>query len=193
MSKWKGTAKQRAADRRAKKTRYDKLKAERAQMKADLALVTPPTLTEAVAGDFVRLLGAGLPPLEALAYFTEGYAAFSDDRKAEWLASWLSDPLMGAAVEAWNHGAWDRLSEDQRVEVALAHATNQMAHFLYTRPYHEVNGADLGKWTEARKALQARTDAKTGTGQSAYEKFLATLMNQASVAAGPPQLALVKK
>jgi hypothetical protein len=167
-------------------------KAVTAQLTADLKLVEPPTLTAAIASDFVKLLSAGVPGADALAYFAPSHAAFSQQAKGEWLDAWMADPLVLKAVNEWNHGAWETLSEDRRVELALGLATNQMAHFLYTNAYHTVSGADLGKWSEARKALQARIDAKTGTGESAYEKFLKSLLAN-TAASGPPQLALVKK
>jgi len=174
-----------------KKAAADAQAAAIVRAKADLEIARP-RLTKALAEEFVKLLNAGLPQLEALGYFSPAYSSFSKEQREAWMAEWAADPLMIAAVSAANRGDWPDLSEDQRVEVSLALATNQMAHFLYTRSYHEVMGADFDKWVDARKALQARVDARTGTGESAYEKFLKSLLSQ-SAAAGPPQLQLVKK
>lgn len=152
------------------------------------AHVLRPVLTAERAEQFVKLVSAGVPPIEVLTMLLPGdLTQIPADVQRHWLDEWLRDPLLTAATSVWNGGAWEDVPEERRVELALAHATNQMAHFLYTHAYHDVFGADLAKWLDARKALQAQVDAKSGTGQSAYDKFLAQILAN-TAQAGPPQL-----
>lgn len=177
------TDRHRAKDRAA----YARHKAKVAALRAEVEAIRPP-VTTARAEDFVKLVSAGLPPLDAFRLGLSIEVTHVPEAVQQgWLDEWLSDPLVTEAANAWNHGAWEDLPEARRVEVALAHATNQMAHFLYTHAFHDVGGAELAKWGEARKTLQALLDAKSGTGQSAYDKFLAQILTD-TAKAGPPQL-----
>ena len=171
----------RAKDIRSNKSRRAKTLA----LQAELAVLRP-LLTAERAGEFVKIVSAGVPPLEAFRFHLK-LDSIPPQIQQIWLDVWLADPLLTEAANAWNHGAWEDLPEERRVEVALAHATNQMAHFLYTHAFHEVVGAEMTKWMSARGTLQALVEAKSGAGQSAYDKFLAQVLAN-TAQAGPPQL-----
>ena len=169
------------------KRQYEKKKAERERDQADLQ-ATRPRVTRERAAEFVKMLSAGLPAMDALLLIVPAYCEkLTPETLKGILAEWMADALVLEAANEWNHGAWQEIDDERREEIALAHAYNQMAHFLYTHTYHECGGNDLKKWADAREALQARVDAKSGAGEGAYEKFLAQILANTAMQ-GPPQL-----
>ena len=157
--------------------------------RASAAIATQrPPLTKERAVDFVKLLSAGLPQLDALSFFApDYYAVLSEIDRRQWLQDWLNSALVTDAVTEWNKGKWEDLDDDTRQEKAIELAYNQMAYFLYAHSYHDVGGPDLKKWNDALAAIQQRVDAKSGQAVGAYDRFMQQLASDLKLGT-PPQL-----
>lgn len=128
------------------------------RVRSDVEAVRPqsrrPELTKDVAFQFVRILGAGIPALDALIYFApEHFALIDDKQRLDWLTAWSTSPLTVRALNTLNGAAWEDLDKDKRLELALDKTLAGLAYFLYTHDYAMVDGVELKKHDAARKDL----------------------------------------
>lgn len=128
--------------------------------------------TPAQAATFVRLLTAGIPKLEALAYCTRDCPApTSTDHERTRLQTWGSDPHVVHAVRAANGGEWADLAIEKQTALALDKHLAELAYFVYSHSFENADPATLTKLQDARRAL-AESQARTGKADSPYAKWL---------------------
>lgn len=154
----------------------------------------PPRLAPSITPDrvdtFTKLTAAGLSPSDALAYIAPDYhASLTDKPLAQWVTAWCSSPLVVAAVDAWNHGAWQELTPDVRVTLALDHHIAQLAYVLYTSDYTSP-AADFQRIRDARQVLLdwVKTSGKV---EDAMSRAIRDILEGKIAPSGPPQLASV--
>lgn len=156
-----------------------------AEMRA-AAAGTVPAITPALAARFVKLLGSGLPPIEAMLQVAPQQVA-SFRRNAElmnkWVAYWMEDGHVQAEIERGNGGPWESLSLEKRLDLALNHSFSQLAYFLYTTDFTQItDSATLKKLMEAREAVTTRTQGGKGS-EDELQSFMRDLTDRPD--AGP--------
>lgn len=137
---------------------------------------------------FVLLTAAGLPPGDALARIAPDYhRSLTSKPLRQWINEWCSLPEITAGIDAYNHGPWQELTTDDRVEKAITHHINQAAYLLRHSDYLDPE-ADLGMIRDARAVLQGYVDKKSGGREDIYARVMRDILNGKEKSAGPPQL-----
>jgi hypothetical protein len=138
----------------------------------------------------VKLLHAGLPQLKAMAYLVPEYdRTVSKTMRAGWRRRWMNDPLLLDAAKRLNGGEWVSLDPERRLEIALDKHYAELAYFLYTHDYADLEEVDLKKADVAREALAAKLNAADAEGEDApFTRFMRDLMEGKVAAVRPPQL-----
>lgn len=114
-----------------------------------------PTRDEAEA--FAVMLSAGVPPAEGIIYFfDEKDAAFAA------LDRWMTAPAVRAAITELQGKAWQKLTPDERIQVALNKHYAELAYFLYSRNYVDLQGADKTKADTCRITLETKQAGLAG-------------------------------
>lgn len=149
-----------------------------------------PRLTPDLAYELVKLLHAGLPQLQAMAYLVPEYdRGVSKTLRIGWRRRWMNDPLLLDAAKRLNGGEWVSLDAERRLEIALDKHYAELAYFLYTHDYADLEEVDLKKADVAREALAAKLNAAESEGDDApWTRFVRDLMEGKVAAVRPPQL-----
>lgn len=119
-----------------------------------------PSREEAV--QFAVMLYVGMPSREAILYFMSDNEAADPSFVELKKDSWEASPFVVKEVSKLQGGEWEKLSLDERIQVALNKQYAEKAYFLYTHNFSEVNGAELSKMQEARKVLEAKLAGTSG-------------------------------
>lgn len=152
-----------------------------------MVLPTKPLLTEPLAADFVKLLLAGVTPIEALRFLQPAYWAYCNaHQRRAWLTEVQASSLVADETDRLNEGAWQDIEAGDRLRLALEKHYAEMAYFLYTNNFADPS-ADRAKMTEAREAIVAKIEAGDGKGGSVFDVFLQKLAGRADLAE-PPRL-----
>lgn len=149
-----------------------------------------PRLTPETAHEFVKLLHAGLPQLRAMAYLAPEYdRTISKTTRRMWQRRWMNDPILLEATTRLNGGQWVALDPDKRLEIALDKHYAELAYFLYTHDYAQLEEVELKKADVAREALSAKLTASQTEGEDApWTRFMRDLLDGKVSAVQPPQL-----
>jgi hypothetical protein len=115
--------------------------------------------TEDQAMQFAIILSAGLPPSEAIRYFT-----LSDDpgEIIQTMHKWLKSALVRKAQNKLLGKQWQDLSLDERIKLSLDRHYSGMAWLLFSQHYAEADGSMKGKLDQARIALEAKQAGTSG-------------------------------
>lgn len=120
--------------------------------------MTLPTKEE--AWQFALMLGSGMPSSEAIAYF------FPDEPDANILRSihdrWVKSEAVSDATLRLQGKAWQQMSAEEKIRLALDNHYAQLAYFLYSRNYVELEGTGRQKADTARQALEAKLSGMAG-------------------------------
>ena len=163
----------------------------RADMVGTRPLTRQPELTWDIARQLVRLLSAGIPPMECLAYFAaDHWIAIDKEGRAKWLTEWTTHDLVIRALSAFNGAPWEDLDKDARLQLALDKQMAELAYFCYTRDYATADGIDLKKLDTARHDLMEYLSAKgAGDQDSPWMQALRDIVEgKANASNQPPQL-----
>jgi hypothetical protein len=117
-------------------------------------------LTELEAQQFALILLSGCPPSQAVGYFlVEG-----DDGEAEerFLQAWPRQPEVLEAIRGLTGGEWHTLGEEERLQLALRKHYAELAFFLWSHNYNDLNGPDKMKADGCRQALEAKLAGLAG-------------------------------
>lgn len=178
--------------RAGRATREARRNKPRSDMAGTRPLTREPKLTATYAYEFVKLLHAGIPPLQALSYFApKHYAALLPKDRATWLAKWLNARLLVDATTTFNKAKWQDLDKDSRLTIALDKHMAELAYFLYTSNYQDVEGQDLKKSIDARTAILTYVKEGDGDSDTPFMKAMKDLLAgriDGQVTSGPPQM-----
>jgi len=124
--------------------------------------------SEDEANQFCIMLSAGLPPEQAILYFTT-----EDDAGiiAEMLRKWIRSRAVQKAQRALLGKAWQDMTLDERIEHGLTQHYNSLAYLLFSQNYSSVGPADKAKLDSARQALEAKKAGTAGQG-TPLDRFL---------------------
>lgn len=128
----------------------------------------PAGITEDEAYAFVTMLSAGLPPEQAILYFTD-----EDDPRqiAKLLARFTRSRMVKAAQKKLLGKNWQEMTLEERIENGLNYHYNALAYLLFSTNYSSVGPADKGKLDSARQALEAKKAGTAGQGD-ALSRFM---------------------
>lgn len=147
----------------------------RAALRSDLPStenVRAPQLTGEIAYALARMLMAGIPFQQAVAYFAPDTWAKMQarDRKA-WVTRWANDPALTLEMAKLQGAAWHELEPDTRLAFALDKHEAELAYYLYRHNFVQAEDEGvLTKMKEARTHLSAKLAAKEGAGAEAAFK-----------------------
>tara|TARA_R100001143_G_C3332307_1_gene120078 strand:+ start:416 stop:895 length:480 start_codon:yes stop_codon:yes gene_type:complete len=133
-------------------------------------------LDEDEASQFAAMLLAGAPIVDAVGYF------FPDDAHEAFLADAIEDwPVQKEVLEAiqrYTGGeAWHTMTDEARSELALRKHFNEMAYYLWTNNYTELDGSGKVKADTCRQALQEKASGIAGQ-DSPIARFYHDLLNR---------------
>ncbi len=124
--------------------------------------------SEEQAKQFAIMIHAGLPPSEAIQYFTDS----EDPRElGELCRKWQRSRLVGKALALLMTKPWTGMTLDERCRYALDQHYSQLAYLLYSQHYAEVAQGDKTKLDTARTALEARLAGTAGKGDALSQFF----------------------
>lgn len=130
-----------------------------------------PTVEQAKA--FAEFILAGVPAEDAIAYADPELAI---EVRAECATRWKRHPSVLSAQIVLMGGQWTRLSEDERMRQALRKHYNEMAYFLATHNYGELETAKASKADKCREALETKLAGMAGK-KDALTQFWADAMS----------------
>lgn len=135
------------------------------------------------AQQFALLLMAGAPVTVACSYLLPRGAGEEDLRDAA--ECWPRQAEVLEELQVLTGGQpWQMLSKEERLKVALDKHYAEMAFFMWTHNYGELNGADRQKSDICRSALEAKIAGTAGT-NNPLEAFYAEIIKQQKLAALP--------
>ena len=141
--------------------------------------------TEDQARSFAIMLQAGLPAGEAMLYFTDS----QDPAEIHALTDkWLRSRLVKQATLALMKKSWQDMNLDEKIKYALDLHYAQLAYFLYSNHYAEVEQQGKAKLDTARTALETKLAGRAGQGNE-LERFFADVRSGAVKLPKPVQVA----
>lgn len=124
--------------------------------------------TDDDALQFCIMLQAGLPPEQAICYFTD-----SPDPAdvALLLSKWMRCRAVKRAQQRLLGKSWQEMTLEERVETGLTYHYNSLAYLLFSQNYSSVGPADKAKLDSARNALEQKKAGTAGQGD-ALSRFM---------------------
>jgi hypothetical protein len=141
----------------------------------------PPTAEQAQV--FAELMAAGVPSSDAIRVANP---ELDPVVVVECARRWEKDAAVRAAQVTLNGNDWRGLSDQQRIELALRKHYNEMAYFLATHHYGEIETAKQAKADKCRDALEKKLAGTSGKAD-AVSQFMEQF--QKKVLAGELKLA----
>ncbi len=139
------------------------------------------TADEAVA--FAQIVLSGVPVPEAVQYFWTD--PLTETELVQYEAAWPRQEAVIAAIDAVAGGApWHRLTDPQRMGVALTKHYNELAYVLWTTNYAELAGAEKVRADTARTAIEAKLAGMAGR-ESPLATFYTELLAKVATEAAP--------
>lgn len=117
---------------------------------------------------FAIMVQAGLPAIEAIAYFVE---TENPQELGLALDCWQKSPKVRAATLKLMGKAWHLMTTDERMKLGLDLLYSQYAYLLYSRNYLEAGDKERAKMDEARKAIEAKLAGQAGRGDQLSQFF----------------------
>ena len=115
--------------------------------------------SEHEAHSFAVMLQAGLPPSEAILYFTD-----LDDPGdvAQLLAKWQRSRAVKVAMVRLMGKPWQEMSTEEMIKSGLDFHYRGLAYVLFSHNYAEAGPQDKAKLDSARAALEAKLAGLAG-------------------------------
>jgi hypothetical protein len=130
-------------------------------MSWDRTLPEHPMLDEAQAKEFALILLAGAPATHAVRYFLPDPAA--EEEVLEAVEAWPSQPEVLEAMREYSGGeSWHEMSTKARLDLALTKHYNEMAYFLWTSNYVDLESSERVKADTCRAALEVKVSGLAG-------------------------------
>jgi hypothetical protein len=114
------------------------------------------------ARQFALMIQTGVPAADAMRYFLPDGESADPKLLQQAGERWLRDPAVRAAQVALNKGEWSDLTPEDRIKLALEKHYNEMAYFLYTTNYGELDGPRKSKADSCRDSLERKLAGMSG-------------------------------
>ncbi len=144
-----------------------------------MGLVLP---TTEQAKQFALMLATGVPATDALRYFLP--EDVHEDVVKELAPRWLRCAAVRDAQVVLNGAEWSVLSPQARIEKALEKHYSEMAYFLFTTNYGDLDGAKKSKADSCRNALEAKLAGMQGQMNELARFYMDQLEKANATAAG---------
>ena len=133
-------------------------------------------LTAEQAEEFARIVLSGVPTHRAARYFLPPHVEAAEVQDAS--NEFYRQAEVQAALEKLTGGVpWQRMSKDERLSIALDKHYAELAFFLWSNNYSDLDGAGKQKADTCRQALEAKVAGTAGKG-NAMERFYEDLLVQ---------------
>jgi|TARA_R100000315_G_C5229652_1_gene140600 hypothetical protein len=133
-------------------------------------------LNEAEADQFALMLLSGAPIGDSVRYFLD--ANTPDEVIMDAAETWPGQDEVLIALEKYTGGqAWHKMSDQQRLEVALKKHYNEMAYFLWSSNYAEIDGKERLKADTCRSALEVKVAGMAGQ-DSPLSRFYSDMLDK---------------
>jgi hypothetical protein len=118
-------------------------------------------LTKTESEQFAMMVLSGVPVLEAVQYFCD------QETSAETVEScrihWPVQESVLSAVRRLNGGdVWHQMTDEKRMDTSLKKHYNEMAYFLYSTNYMDLEGSAKTKADTCRSAIEAKVAGMAG-------------------------------
>ena len=124
-----------------------------------------------VALQFAVMLSCGMPPRDAIPYF---HPTASPDDLQSILKLWLKAESVQKAILKVQGKLWQEMPLNERIQYAIDKHYSEMAYYLYSRNYSELQGAEKAKADTCRQTLEAKLAGMAGK-LDALSQFYADL------------------
>lgn len=124
------------------------------------------------ARQFALMLSSGAPSHEAIRYFLpeDAREIISSSSIAAITDKWMRSKLVQKEIVILQGGEWEDLSIGEKLQLAIDKTYVEMAYFLYTRNYVDLDGPSKAKADTCRVALEAKLAGTAGK-LNAVEQF----------------------
>lgn len=141
-------------------------------------------LSDVQAEQFALILLSGCPVTQAVTYFLE---SSEDELRA--VEEWPRQPAVLAATKKLTGGvAWQEMGEQERIEFALKKHYAELAYFIYSTNYNDLEGAKKQKSDTCRQVLETKLAGLAGQSNPLtdfYSDMLSTYKKQVKDSAIP--------
>ena len=135
------------------------------------------TLTRETADQLALILGSGMPLVEAVRYFLDPQALEESPELVRQISDrWSTSKLLAQAIEKIQGKSWGLMSLEERINLAISKHYTEMAYYLYSRNYTELEGAARLKADTCRDSLEKKLAGTAGQ-RDALASFLADVKN----------------
>ena len=118
-------------------------------------------LSQGEADQFALILLSGAPLSDAVGYFLP--LDSPEEIIALAIQDWPQQLEVAEALKRYSGGEdWHRLTDEQRLEVAIKKHYNEMAYFLWTNNYAESTGNEKLKADTCRQAIETKLAGMAG-------------------------------
>ena len=121
-------------------------------------------LNEFEAQQFALLLFAGVPPAAVATSLLPPDATETEVETAA--QEWPRQRVVLTAIEKLSGGQWQDLRKEERLQLAIEKHYAEMAYFLWTHNYADLQGPDRSKADTCRAALEAKLAGTAGKGNA---------------------------
>jgi hypothetical protein len=133
-------------------------------------------LTAPQAEEFARIVLSGVPTSRAVYYFLPAECTKDDAEEAA--KEWYAQKEVQDSLQRLTGGVpWQRLDRNERLTLALDKHYAELAYFLWSNNYSELDGAGKQKADTCRQALESKVAGTAGKG-NAMERFYEDLLTQ---------------
>jgi hypothetical protein len=143
------------------------------------------TITKELARDFAIMLQTGMPSMEAIRYLLPADLEAGEIRQIH--DRWLNTRSLQDALTAVQGKSWQEMSLEDRINLSIKKHYTEMAYFLYSRNYSELEGAAKLKADTCRDALEKHLAGTAGQ-RDGLAQFLADVKNGVVKLGAPPKL-----
>ena len=133
-------------------------------------------LNEPEAEQFALMLLSGAPIRDSVGYFLDENSP--EEVVLDAAETWPGQDEVLIALEKYTGGqAWHKMSDQQRLEVALKKHYNEMAYFLWSSNYAEIDGKERLKADTCRSALEVKVAGMAGQ-DSPLARFYSDMLDK---------------
>lgn len=136
-------------------------------MRKPVSPTPEPTLPNSFqAAEFALMLHAGVPPLDALAYFVD-----AGEQAPEIAHKWMHCEAVRKELRTLQGKTFQKMSLEERLQHAIEKHYSEMAYYLHSHNYNDLEGAMKQKADTCRTALEAKLAGMAGKSDAMTQFF----------------------
>lgn len=119
-----------------------------------------PNPTAEQAQQLAIMLSAGLPARDAVSYFLPGAPV---EVVVETARDWARSSQVQKAVRALQGKDWQEMTLEEKIKLSIDKHYAEMAYYLYSHNYGDLNAAEKSKADTCRDALERKIAGTSGS------------------------------